>query len=472
MSVVRPSVESRDAVHPARPARWLGPALTGALAALLLIAATGGSAPAQEADAAPRDVILMIADGCGFASVEAASYFATGEARSQIYWDFPVALAMSTYAHGGHYDPERAWSDVDWLRDDATDSAAAVTALTTGTKTVNKRLAVGPDGEPLTTLVEAFERTGRATGLVSSVMITHATPAGWAISHENRNEYEEIGTKLLLGSAIDVVMGPGHPDFCNDSQRRDEPRYRYVGGEATWRAVLGGEPAADADGDGVADRWVVLESPEQLAALARASDPPRRVLAVPRVHTTLQSKRGGDRDADAYTVPFTPGVPTLQEMTLAALNVLQHDPDGFGLMIEGGAVDWAGHDKLPGRLIEEQHDFDVAVEAVVGWIDARGAWDSTLLVVTSDHECGHVCGPDDGTALPPVEGRGAGQMPHLEIRTGKHTNALVPFFARGAGAERFVSFATGRDPVRGAYLDNADVGRYLQQLARSPRPTP
>ncbi len=32
-------------------------------------------------------------------------------------------------------------------------------------------------------------------------------------------------------------------------------------------------------------------------------------------------------------------------MSRAALNILGQDPDGFYLMIEGGAVDWANHDK-------------------------------------------------------------------------------------------------------------------------------
>jgi len=414
----------------------------------------------------PRDVILMIADGCGFAHAEAASHHATGQPRSQVYWTFPVALAMSTHPAGGSYDPERAWNDAGWLHERVTDSAAAITAMTTGVKTHNRRLAVGPDGEVLPTLAEAFERTGRATGVVSSVLITHATPAGFAVSHPDRNEYEAIGTKMLLGSTLDVIMGPGHPTYDNDGLLRRDPRYRFVGGERTWRAVLAGEVATDADGDGQADPWAVLETPAALAALRAQAAPPARVLAIPRVHETLQSKRGGDQQADAYAVPFTPGLPTLAELSLAALHVLEQDPDGFAVMIEGGAVDWAGHDRQPGRLIEEQHDFDAAVAAVVQWVDDRGAWDRTLLVVSSDHECGHVCGPDDGSALPPVRGRGAGAMPEFTIRSGQHTNALVPLFARGVGASALLELADGRDPVRGAYLDNTDLGAYLQRLAR------
>jgi alkaline phosphatase len=379
---------------------------------------------------------------------------------------------MSTHPAGGSYDPQRAWNDPEWLHARATDSAAAITAMTTGTKTVNRRLAVDPDGQPLTTLAEAWERRGGATGLVSSVQITHATPAGFAVSHPDRHDYEAIGAELLQRSALDVVMGAGHPLYDDDGRRRAEPRYRYVGGEATWRAIEAGTAGADADADGRADPWVLLETPAQLADLAASEDPPARVLALPRVHRTLQSKRGGDRGASAYDVPFTPGLPTLAELSLAALNVLHRHPGGYALLIEGGAVDWAGHDHAPGRLVEEQHDFDAAVVAVVRWLARHDAWDRTLLVVTSDHECGHVCGPDDGTALPPVQGRGAGNMPAMTIRSGEHTNALVPLFARGPGSAGLARLARGEDPVRGRYLDNADLGAYLQDLAREGAPAP
>jgi alkaline phosphatase len=74
-----------------------------------------------------------------------------------------------------------------------------------------------------------------------------------------------------------------------------------------------------------------------------------------------------------FVVPFTQSVPTLIEMTRAALNVLDNDPDGFLLMTEGGAVDWAAHAGQSGRLIEEQHDFDETVEAVVDWVSRRTA---------------------------------------------------------------------------------------------------
>ena len=118
----------------------------------------------------------------------------------------------------------------------------------------------------------------------------------------------------------------------------------------------------------------------------------------------MQEKRGrgratlpGDKDcrpAEPFAAPLNRNVPTLATMSKAAINCLDNNPKGFYLMIEGGAVDWANHANQPDRMIEEQIDFVEAVEAVVAWIESHGGWDETLLILTADHECGLLWGPN------------------------------------------------------------------------------
>ena len=71
-----------------------------------------------------------------------------------------------------------------------------------------------------------------------------------------------------------------------------------------------------------------------------------------QAYTTLQQSRSGDGQAAPYAVPLTTTLPDLATMTRGALNVLDSDRDGFFLMIEGGAVDWAAHANQTGRTIE------------------------------------------------------------------------------------------------------------------------
>ncbi|WP_448580739.1 alkaline phosphatase, partial [Thermaurantiacus sp.] len=153
-------------------------------------------------------------------------------------------------------------------------------------------------------------------------------------------------------------------------------------------------------------------------------------------------------------------------------------PQGFYLMIEGGAVDRAMHANFLGRAIEEYDEFDAAVRAVVDWIerpDTPADWSNTLLIVTADHDH-HLHGP--AGARIPFEGlvdRGAGQLPGHRWFAATHSNFLVPLFVRGVGAERIAAAADEEDVYRdreartfgrGRMTDQAELGKLLLELAR------
>lgn len=438
-----------------------------ALAPVLLAASC---AVAGGDGARPRNIILMVADGCGFNHLRAASLWRDDADLFPDWESLPVKLAVSTFPVGGGYDPAVYWADGP-LGQPTTDSAAAATALSTGHKTRNGWLGVGPDEHPLLTIVEAMERGGRSTGLVTSVPFAHATPAGCAIHNEDRGRYVEIALDMLTTSPLDVLMGCGHPLFDRTGAPDDTPNFRWVGGEDTWKGLLAGTVGGDANGDAWPDPWVLVQDRADFEKLAAGKTPPR-VLGLPRVRETLQEQRAGDLTADPFTVPLLATVPSLKDMALGAINVIDDDPDGFFLMIEGGAIDWTSHDTEPGRLVEEVCAFADAVAAVRGWIESHGGWDENLLVITADHETGYLSGPApaDGQwpgcrARVPLVPHGKGRMPGMVLNAQGHTNALVPLFAGGPGSEELRARATRRDPVRGPYLDNTDIGAVLQEMA-------
>ncbi len=444
--------------------------------AMILAAVLWGCRSGQEA---PRNIILFIADGCGFNHMESASLFVSGRPHTQVYYSFPIQYAMSTHsADGKEYDPQEAWNSFDFVQDGPTDSAAAATALSTGVKTYNGAISVDMDKNPLTTVYEEAERIGKSTGVVTSVYFSHATPAAFGAHNSNRNNYLAISRGMLLESSLDVIMGCGHPLFDKQGNPASEPSYHRVGGKDTWEALCRGNAGGDANNDGFPDTWTLVESRDAFVSLI-SGPTPRRVIGIPQVSQTLQQQRSGEGQAAPYVEHRLESVPDLREMTLAALNVLSRDRDGFLLMVEGGAVDWAAHDKQTGRMIEEQRDFDLTVAAVVEWVESRSRWKDTLVIVTSDHETGYLTGPDSGPVSSsngggtygvwnPLTNRGTGRTPGLQWNLEGHTNSLVPFFARGAGSRRFVACADQSDPVRGPYLDNAEVGQVLKSLLQSP----
>jgi alkaline phosphatase len=184
------------------------------------------------------------------------------------------------------------------------------------------------------------------------------------------------------------------------------------------------------------------------------------------VGTTLQQarKKGASTDDPALDTPLNTSVPSLATMVQGALNILDDRPAGFFLMVEGGAPDWAAHDNQMGRLLQEQIAFQEAVEAVVAWVQTHSSWDETLVVITADHETGMLWGPESDTVpFAPLVDRGPGCVPGFKFNSEKHTNSLVPVYARGPGSERLADMVQGTDPVRGPYVDNTDIAKLLHQ---------
>lgn len=408
-----------------------------------------------------KNVILLISDGWGYNQILAADYYNDGKAGTQRYEKFPTKVAMSTYSVGS-YDPETIWASFDAVKEKPTDSAAAGTAMSTGVKTYDAAIGVDLEQEDLIHIASDFETIGRATGVVSSVQFSHATPASFVAHNASRNNYSLIANEMLMESATDVILGAGHPFYDDNGNVAASSNYKFVGGADTWNALLDGTlTTADADGDGTSDPWELIQLKTEFEEL-QTGDAPNRLLGIPQVATTLQQSRGGDGKADAYEVPFNAYVPTLEVMTNVALNVLDNKEEGFFLMVEGGAIDWAGHANQSGRLIEEQTDFNNAVDAVCDWVENNSSWSETLVIVTGDHETGYLTGT--AGVYDDVVNQGTGVMPTMAWNSGNHTNQLIPLFAKGAGAELFKKLADQQDPVRGAYIDNTELVLAIRAL--------
>jgi len=78
-------------------------------------------------------------------------------------------------------------------------------------------------------------------------------------------------------------------------------------------------------------------------------------------------------------------VPTLAEMTSAALDVLSRRDKGFFMLVEGGRIDYGGHSNDAGVLLHEILDFDAAVGKA---LEFQGSNPDTLVIVTGDHATG------------------------------------------------------------------------------------
>lgn len=478
---------------------------TAILAATLAVGVGTISVEAQDVLRRPRikNIIVLISDGCGYNAFDAATYYEYGYRGAQPYEkavDGWQKFGMSTYSAWNGYNSKLNSEYFKYMDKEPTDSASAATAMSTGLKNDDGTIGVGiaktvgmaatPD--PLLHFSEVAKAQGKAIGVITSVPITHATPAGFIAHNASRNSYAQIAQEMILDSQADVIMGAGHPEF-SDSGTAVTPTdstAKYVGGLALWNQLTlddgrttftaipdmstSNTPVAssekdrtvqDVDGDGTPDAWDVIQSKAGFEALAVAGTTPKRVLGVAQVASTLQQSRlpaadrngdgivdGKDAQVGAYVEPMNMNVPSLETMTKAALNVLDNNPNGLFLMVEGGAVDWAGHANQPGRIVEEQVDFNAACKAVIAWVHANSNWNETLVIVTTDHETGHITN---------LVNKGKGVQPAMVFNSGEHTNQIVPFFVKGRYAYLFQRYAyRSYDPYEQKYyLDNTNLAQ-------------
>ncbi|MEM0925702.1 MAG: alkaline phosphatase [Planctomycetota bacterium] len=290
------------------------------------------------------------------------------------------------------------------IKHTVTDSAASATSLCSGIKTYNGAINVDLDGNHVLPIARELQRDQDCqVGIVTSVPVSHATPASAYANNVSRKDYQDI-TRDLIGlpssshpeqplPGVDVLIGCGygeqkHADkLQGDNFRPGNPYFH----EEDLRCVSleqGGAYGVIKRAAGVAGAAALMK------AAQTAADEQQRLIGFFGVggghlpYATADGKYDPTLDVTGkaeYTEADINENPTLAEMTRAALLVLEQSIDGFWLMIEAGDVDWANHannlDNSIGAVFSGEAAFDVVME----WIDENNAWDYTAVIVTADH---------------------------------------------------------------------------------------
>lgn len=330
----------------------------------------------------PRNIILFIGDGMGAAHRQAARLAAGGE------------LAMDRLPIRGRLHTGSANSAI-------TDSAAA-TAMATGVKTGDGLIGMSPDRAVLTTILERARQQGKSVGLITNTKVTHATPAAFAAHVPDRGTFTAIAGQMAA-ARIDVLLGGGEDDFLPASDTGCFPGK----GNCTHHRNLIEEMRESG--------YSYVSRPEEFAALQ-----PAKI-----------GKLLGLFSDDGMERPFAP---TLADMTAKALAILGKDPAGFFLMVEGGQIDWAGHDNDAANAIGDTLDFDRAVALAAGFAAHDGR---TLLIVTADHETGGMAVSDQPTGRKDQDGpftAADGSAFYVTWETRQHTGPPGPATADGPGS--------------------------------------
>jgi alkaline phosphatase len=432
--------------------RWFG---TIAVCALALAPASIAFAPGPDPPAPPRrSAVLFIGDGMGPAYVT-ATRVARGGSRGRLNLDrMPYTALARTYS---------ADSPV-------TDSAAAASAMACGRKTVNEVLCQDEtavhgrkDGQRLESIALWAKRRGMNVGVVTTARVTHATPAAFYAS-DNDRDHERAIARAAVASPLDFLLGGGRRYFLPAA-----PSSEALG----WKL----EDREDLEATARAKGWTVVDT---AAGLRGATSPGARVLGLfASSHLPYEAEQAGGAPSGEAAASGGRTAPRLVEMTRWAIDRLKAGRKPFLLIIEGGRIDHAGHANWARTLVDETAAFDEAIGLAIGALDPR----TTLVLVTADHETGGLAingYPDEkdglwgtvpadegGKPLPvltfttgPGTKRQSQEAPHGEedarpsgfpSGSAAHTGVDVALYGWGAGAQR----------VRGT-LDNTDVYRILR----------
>lgn len=326
--------------------RWAsvsrGVALALGLGCLSLLAGFSAEAP-------PRNVILLISDGCSSEALTLARW----------YKGKPLAL-----------DAIRTGAVKSFIADSViADSAPTASAYATGVRTSDNFISIGPDRTTLTswpapseearmapraTLLEGARLLGKATGVVVTARVSHATPAAF-LSHVSQRDREEEIMEQAVYQGVDVVLGGGFDwlvPAAEKGRRKDQEDLRPV----------------------LAARGYQLA---RTAQELQAAPGPRLFGLFAASHLLPEIDRP----------EVGPEQPALEAMTQRALTLLAPRPQGFFLLVEGSQIDWGAHANDPAYLIHEVLMFDRAVAAALDFARRDG---NTLVVALSDHNTGGI----------------------------------------------------------------------------------
>ncbi|MCP4024557.1 MAG: alkaline phosphatase, partial [Desulfobacteraceae bacterium] len=256
------------------------------------------------------------------------------------------------------------------------DSAASGSQLASGQYSGSEMIGLDKDGNRVETVVEKAIKAGKSTGLISDTRVTHATPAAFAAHQPHRSKENQIAEDMLIAGP-DVMLGGGLrywiPKEANDkksevrkeliemtegsvkikSKRKDNKNLLKMAEEKGYSLAFTKSQMEKADGK-LLGLFSYSAMPDGIKVTQTKDDPKRTI-------------------------------PTLEEMTAKALDILSKNDKGFFLMVEQGLIDWAAHYNDTGLMLHEMMRLDETLKYILDWAKDR---DDTLIIVTADHTTG------------------------------------------------------------------------------------
>lgn len=286
-----------------------------------------------------------------------------------------------------------------------TDSSSSATSLTAGVKSINGAVNLDGENNEVETVGRwAQKEKGFSIGVVTSVPISHATPSAAYSVNVSRDDYQDLTRDLLGLPSVFRKMNP-HPGVdvligCGWGESSD----KGTGQGANY--VPGNRYLSDIDREKIdvtkGGKYVVAERTkgrsgvevlkEGAAKAIESNDRFFGFFGAQNGHLPFQTANGDyitalstGKKREVYSQAEISENPSLADMTEAALSILEKKENGFWMLVESGDVDWANHANNLDASIGAVLAGDKAISSIFNWIEAKDAWDESLVVITADH---------------------------------------------------------------------------------------
>lgn len=286
-----------------------------------------------------KNIIIVVSDGMSIGTLNMTDLYLSRKMGKGSNW---LQLYRENKVTRGLMDMASASSIV-------TDSAAASSSWGGGVRIDNGAINVSKNGQKHLPIWQKFKKVGKKAGCVTTVPVTHATPAGFCINSTSRHAQEKIAEEYLK-QQFDVMMGGGNKYFDANTRKDKKDMYHAF----------------------ISKGYTVVKSRNEMLSASNDS----RILGVFDVNGLPYSK---DRSSNKELFNK---IPTLAEMTKKAIDAMKNNPEGFVLQIEAGKVDWAAHANDIAGLLYDQVAHDEAVQVAIDFADKDK---ETLVIITTDH---------------------------------------------------------------------------------------
>lgn len=300
-----------------------------------------------------KNIILIIGDGMGIEHISAGELF-EGKNFEFTNWQYTSVNTDSVTTAG-----QAAV---------LTDSAAAGTALATGSLTVNGRIGIDHKGNEVDTILDEALANDKATGVVTTDTLFGATPSAFSAHNLSRNASDALVLSQLK-SGVDLLCGHIDSKCTSRKNEIEDAGYEYC------------------------DNF-----------------------------SNIDDTLSADKAYWQFSLAGTTATTELCDVAVKALDFLDKDEDGFVLMIEQAYIDKYSHNNDFAGMVDSMVSLNDTVDAILEWLGDRT---DTAILITADHETGGLTVSSDK-----LFSKSHGGVYYKWSKT-DHTNSKVGLFVYG-----------------------------------------